>query len=226
MKTSFYRGLIMSFAMFSMCLSAFSQDFSNVKGISSSNRDVRHVAYVSGGGSNIYSHVYASYGSAAATKIGGEWNMGYDCVFKDFIGFGLLYNGYVSTDDTYLPLGSDRPSKVDLSFYVHTLAPQFVMDFARDSSRWAFTMRVGMGVSIIVDKAKNDGKLLARERRLGFAVTTMIGAEYRITRNISVMASLDNIMSHLGRSKRSKDYDCSNEGIARVGIDLGIKYRF
>ncbi len=222
MKTSVYRRLALSLAMAATCLSGYSQDFKS----DSKDKGVRHVAYASGGISNIYSHVYAPFGSAAATKIGGEWTAGYDCLFKDFIGLGVLYNGYLSTDDMSLPTGSGKPTDVDMSFFVHTLAPQFVMDFARGSSRWAFTIRAGAGVSIMVDKAKSNGKLIARERRLGFAVTTMVGAEYRITRNISVTASLANYMSYMGRSERNNSNDYPNEGIARVSLDLGVKYRF
>ncbi len=187
----------------------------------------RHMVYISGGASVIASKVYDEY-SAANNKVGYEWMAGYDWILsKSGLGVGLLYNGFYTSKNLALAMGggTDR-APGESTFLLNTFAPQFVADFLRPDCRWAFSLRLGIGLSTLTETLKLRGEAIERHTRYAFAGTTMAGAEYRLNRHIGVTGTVAYISSFFGTFQDGPEGKVRADAVERFSLNIGVKYRF
>lgn len=194
---------------------------------SAQTRGNRHMVFISGGAGFNCSKVYDPI-SAAGNKIGFDYMAGYDWIIsKSGLGVGLLYDGYYSSKKTVTSVdfgyGSVTPHT---TIFVNTIAPQFVVDILRPESRWAFTFKVGLGLSTVTETLKLQGEQTERKTKCGFATTLMAGTERRINRHIGITATLTSISSFFG-TFYDEYYDIyRTNNLSRISINVGLKYRF
>lgn len=187
----------------------------------------RHMVFISGGAGFNCSKVYDQL-SAASNKICFDYMAGYDWIIsKSGLGVGLLYDGYYSSKESVTSVdfgyGSVTPHT---TIFVNNIAPQFVVDILRPESRWAFTFKVGLGLSTVTEALKLQGKLTERKTKCGFATTLMAGIERRINRHIGITTTLTSISSYFG-TFYDEYYDIyRTNNLSRVSINVGLKYRF
>lgn len=187
----------------------------------------RHMVFISGGGSIIESKVYDQL-SAASNKIGFDYMAGYDWIIsKSGLGVGILYNGFFSSRKVHMQTGYGYGEITPhTTIFINTIAPQFVVDIVRPASRWAFSFKAGIGLSGVTEALKLHGELTERHTKYGIGVTLMAGAEYRITRHIGITAGLAAISSYFGTFYDEESGFDRIDGINRISLDFGLKYRF
>ncbi len=187
----------------------------------------RHMVFISGGGSIIESKVYDQI-SAASNKIGFDYMAGYDWIIsKSGLGVGILYNGFFSSRKVHMPTGHGYGEITPhTTIFINTIAPQFVVDIVRPTSPWAFSFKAGIGLSGVTEALKLHGELTERHTKYGIGVTLMAGAEYRINRHIGITAGLAAISSYFGTFYDEESGFDRIDGINRISLDLGLKYRF
>lgn len=194
---------------------------------STATQGKRHMVFVSGGASIITSKVLDEF-SAANNKVGYEWTAGYDWILsKSGLGVGLLYNGFYTTKNLALAMdGGTGRAPGQSTFLLNTYAPQFVVDVLRPDWRWAFHLRVGIGLSTLTESLKLREETIERHTRCAFASTMMAGAEYRLNRHIGITGTLAYISSFFGTFQENPDGKVRGEGVQRISLNLGVKYRF
>lgn len=187
----------------------------------------RHMVYISGGASVITSKVFDEY-SAANNKVGYEWMAGYDWILsKSGLGIGLLYNGFYTNKNLALAMGGGTGrAPGESTFMLNTFAPQFVVDVLRPGGRWAFSFKAGMGLSTLTESLKLRDETIIRHTRYGFAVTMMGDVEYRLNRHIGITGTLAYISSFFGTLQEYPDGKVYADGVQRISLNLGVKYRF
>ncbi|WP_106831136.1 hypothetical protein [Parabacteroides pacaensis] len=150
----------------------------------------------------ITSKLYSSTGEKYKKKGGLEWKLVYDRVFKNGLGFGVLYSGFHA---------SFLEGNMKLSY----IAPAFVGRTRIDN--WIVKYAIGCGLFIYDDDYWHANCF-------GFHVEA--GCEYRLTKNIGIGLSLNAISGTLPKQEGVELRKDESSGIVRVNLLGGLRFYF
>ncbi len=186
-----------------------------------------HTVYANGGASLITTEFDESW-TYGESRIGGNWQVGYEWISAKNIGVGLMYDGYLSKGTIIAPSGEFKES-----FTLHYIAPQFAGRITLKSEKWNLNYSAGLGLTVFADRLRQKQaksfKPIGANYDYGIGINVSLSVEYHITQKIGATAGLSLINSYIKQEYLGENLvnnDSGISGIGRINIDLGLRYHF
>lgn len=193
--------------------------------------DSKFYVSATGGLSGALSGFPGNYDKGDPT-VGGDWGVNLGWISRAKIGAGLSYSGYTSTAGqtvSYSLEGYHGELDIDLRYFIHYVAPQFIFQTDLGQSGWSFNASAGAGAMIFTEKASSTESgvtVSASESKSAFAWNVYAGFGYAFNSHISAIANFGYTHGNIKIVTEGYLVRYRSDFVNRINFDLGLKYTF
>ena len=184
-------------------------------------RNTGYFVYASGGASLIVSELEGVWDSGDPA-FSGNLQLGFEWISKKKIGVGFMYDGYFTSFSSVVKAdgGSVRFNE---DWSLHYFAPQLAGRIFLRSERWVLNYSIGLGLFMSSECVKEKGKLMGKNYDYGHGSNLSFGVEFKAAPKLGIILGLSVIEASVKQNYGGLHED---SGLARVNLDMGLKYHF